>query len=152
MSKYIDSNNYEINNNCFEVDDLIADSISLLNQKGYKTLFSCSGHVRNPDLYAKYKYRKGEFKPNELFEYYVINENDEYIETLEPYSFTSCYVMFDKQYEFKILPKGFVLYPNNIIDRVIYFYENGTKRKTVDIQKEIENVNQILLNWVKELK
>ena len=31
--------------NSFEVDDLIAPAISLLNQKGYLTTFCCSGHV-----------------------------------------------------------------------------------------------------------
>lgn len=152
MSKYINYDNFEINNEYFEVDDLIAESISLLNKKGYKTLFSCSGHVKNPNLYEKYRYRKDEFEPMESSEYYIIKEDSEYIETLEPYSFTSCYIMFDKEYHFENLPDGFSLYENNVIDRIIYFYENKNKRKSDDIQKEIEHVNQILLNWIKELK
>lgn len=45
---YIRTDNYEIEQsptaNCFQVDDLIAPVISLLNRKGYKTAFCCSGH------------------------------------------------------------------------------------------------------------
>ena len=43
-NKYIDSKTFEINDDIFEVDEAIAESIVLLNKKGYKTLFCCSGH------------------------------------------------------------------------------------------------------------
>ena len=45
-NKYISTDNYEIieNPNFFEVDEEIAETISILNKKGYITLFSCAGH------------------------------------------------------------------------------------------------------------
>ena len=37
--KYIDSNTFEIVNNIIEVDEDIAETISILNKKGYYTKF-----------------------------------------------------------------------------------------------------------------
>ena len=45
MSKFIDINTFEIKDNYFEVDDNIAEAISLLNKKGYKTRNCCEGHL-----------------------------------------------------------------------------------------------------------
>lgn len=44
--KYIDKKTFEIidDSNYFEVDDNIANTISVLNKKGYKTKACCSGH------------------------------------------------------------------------------------------------------------
>ena len=50
---YINKNDFSIIKSCqdpriidnyFECDDLIAPAISLLNRKGYRTVFCCSGH------------------------------------------------------------------------------------------------------------
>ena len=45
---YISYDDYEISKdpveNGFEVDDLIAPAVSILNKKGYRTAFCCSGH------------------------------------------------------------------------------------------------------------
>ena len=45
---YIDKQNFNISvdkvDNSFECDDMIADTVSLLNRKGYTTKYSCSGH------------------------------------------------------------------------------------------------------------
>lgn len=46
--------------NKFEVDKDIAESISLLNKKGYYTRYSCSGHVKDPRMYEKYRVKKDE--------------------------------------------------------------------------------------------
>lgn len=53
MHKYINNNTYEIINNVFEVDDLMGETISILNKKGYHTLYCCSGHVKDHRLYEK---------------------------------------------------------------------------------------------------
>lgn len=49
---YIRSDTYEIEQSpssiCFAVDDLIAPAIAILNQKGYRTAFCCSGHADHP--------------------------------------------------------------------------------------------------------
>ena len=41
MSKYIDKTTFDIVENVFDVDDDIANSISILNKKGYYTQYSC---------------------------------------------------------------------------------------------------------------
>ena len=46
--------------NKFEVDKDIAESISLLNKKGYYTRYSCSGHVKDLRMYEKYRVKKDE--------------------------------------------------------------------------------------------
>ena len=47
---------------CFEVDELIVPIISVLNQKGYKTIYSCSGHYYRYDI--------------DEIEFYENNDND----------------------------------------------------------------------------
>lgn len=152
MSKCISNKTYDIIDDFFEVDDDISNSISLLNKKGYHTLFCCSGHLKDPRLYEKYRIEKESFDGEILNDAYVVYEDDKYIDILEPYTFTSCYVMFDKDYHFPDLPQGFKILDNNVIDRVIPFYENGIKRSYEDISKEIKEVNDILYNWVINLK
>ena len=49
--KYINSETFEIMNNIIEVDEAIAETISILNKKGYYTKYCCSGHVKDPRLY-----------------------------------------------------------------------------------------------------
>jgi hypothetical protein len=48
--KYISLKDYEVYDekpkdiDCFNVDDMITNTICILNKKGYTTLYSCSGH------------------------------------------------------------------------------------------------------------
>ena len=46
---YIDAKTFDIveNPSVFEVDNKIAEAISILNKKGYRTIFSCQGHNRS---------------------------------------------------------------------------------------------------------
>ena len=104
MHKYLNSNTFEIVNDIFEVDKLIAETISILNKKGYHTLYCCSGHVKDPRLYEKYHLHKDEL--NGIYDYHIINEEDDYVDVLIPYQDTVVYIMFDKKYDFK-LPKDF---------------------------------------------
>ena len=52
---FIDSKTYEIikDEQVIEVDDAIAETISVLNKKGYKTKYCCSGHVKDIFRYEK---------------------------------------------------------------------------------------------------
>jgi len=43
------------NKNLVNIDDLLIPSIILFNRKGYGTLFSCQGHLRNKNLYIWFK-------------------------------------------------------------------------------------------------
>ena len=47
--KYISNENFEIieNPTFFEVDEEIAETISILNKKGYKTRYCCAGHIED---------------------------------------------------------------------------------------------------------
>ena len=72
MHKYLNNNTFEIVNDIFEVDDLIGKTISILNKKGYHTLYCCSGHVKDPRLYEKYHLRKD--KLYGIYDYNIINE------------------------------------------------------------------------------
>lgn len=80
MHKYLNSNTFEIINNVFEVDDLMGETISILNRKGYHTLYCCSGHVKDPRLYEKYHLHKDEL--DSIYDYHIINEEDDYIDVL----------------------------------------------------------------------
>ena len=60
--KYINSKTFEIIDDVFEVDEDIAEAISILNKKGYYTKYCCSGHVKDPRLYESYPLEKVENK------------------------------------------------------------------------------------------
>ena len=149
MHKYINNNTYEIINNVFEVDDLMGETISILNKKGYHTLYCCSGHVKDYRLYEKYHLHKDEL--DGIYDYYIINEEDDYVDVLIPYQNTFLYIMFDKIYDFK-LPKDFRwVDEQTIYSYEISYYEDNKKRNSNDIQKEIESVNKELLYWTLSL-
>ena len=140
MHKYINNNTYEIINNVFEVDDLMGETISILNKKGYHTLYCCSGHVKDHRLYEKYHLHKDEL--DGIYDYHIINEEDDYVDVLIPYQNTFLYIMFDKIYDFK-LPKDFRwVDEQTIYSYEISYYEDNKKRNSNDIQKEIESVNK----------
>ena len=149
MHKYINNNTYEIINNVFEVDDLMGETISILNKKGYHTLYCCSGHVKDHRLYEKYHLHKDEL--DGIYDYHIINEEDDYVDVLIPYQNTFLYIMFDKIYDFK-LPKDFRwVDEQTIYSYEISYYEDNKKRNSNDIQKEIESVNNELLSWASSL-
>lgn len=149
MHKYINNNTYEIINNVFEVDDLMGETISILNKKGYHTLYCCSGHVKDHRLYEKYHLHKDEL--DGIYDYHIINEEDDYVDVLIPYQNTFLYIMFDKIYDFK-LPKDFRwVDEQTIYSYEISYYEDNKKRNSNDIQKEIESVNKELLYWTLSL-
>lgn len=142
-NKYIDKDTYEVVDNIFEVDEAIADTISILNKKGYYTLYSCSGHVKNPRIYEKYPLNS----VDDYYESYIVDEK--YV--LVPFSYTYIYILFDKHYHFNILPSKFHYDSKNIISQKIFYYEKGIKKKSANIQKEIDDANNELLEWAKKL-
>ncbi len=92
--------------NKFEVDKDIAESISLLNKKGYYTRYSCSGYVKDLRMYEKYRVKKDErFNDKDLG--YILKDDKDNYEILMPNRYTSIYLMFDKKYEFDNVPIGF---------------------------------------------
>lgn len=149
MHKYLNSNTFEIINNVFEVDDLIGETISILNRKGYHTLYCCSGHVKDHRLYEKYHLHKDEL--DGIYDYHIINEEDDYIDVLIPYQNTVVYIMFDKKYDFDLHKSFRWIDDKTIYSYEISYYEDNKKRNSNDIQKEIESVNNELLSWASSL-
>lgn len=154
--KYLDKNTYEIidSDNYILVDDDIAEAISILNKKGYHTLFSCSGHFDGRARVAISSIDKlDEIKK---CDYYTIGHvfKDSF-EFFFDYSFTGPYILFDQYYEFLTLPNN-LNYENDdgkgYIGKVISFYdENGIPRERNSIEKEVREVQKSLLDWAKEL-
>ena len=167
--KFIDSATYEIipDENIIEVDPDIAEAISLLNKKGYKTKACCSGHALNLDYYKQVcdlsLLDEEKIKKN-YPEYYIVDKTDKTFSLIAPKGATGIYVMFAECYHFDALPDGFVKEPvwddrlgdwskNNFdtIRKRIDYYENSVKRNPNDVQKEIEEYNNLLLEWVRKL-
>ena len=69
---YISEESFEIlenpGENSFEVDDLIAPAISMLNKRGYVTAWCCSGHAEHEErpIYAYISFWFGETPPEYL--------------------------------------------------------------------------------------
>jgi len=152
MHKYINKNTFEIIDDIFEVDEDIAETISVLNKKGYHTLYCCSGHNRDPRLYEKYHIKKTDDCNYNNVDSYVVDEKDDSYNLLKAYTYTGIYIMFDKDYKFSNLPNAFYKDDNNTIRSNKINYYNGNKRKNGnDIDKEIRNLNNDLLDWAKSL-
>lgn len=179
--KFIDTNTWEVidePNNLIHVDKDIAETIAILNKKGYKTKASCSGHpkIELTLLLNKREKLKNYFYPIEV----------EYIKELDKVLFYSLvekvdtYIMFEEVYHFDVLPKGFKYEHQKIENNIVYKNdkkigilksesienkENCTIRKyTKVLNKEkklydyktmctkLKKTNEELLKWAKELK
>lgn len=168
MSKYINKNTFEIINNpdFFEVDDEIAETVIILNKKGYKTNYSCAGHNKSGFLYTTQK-EPVEFLKEWLKKYgddvttNYLGKDSEYFYHKDEVTVTYTYISFEKKYEFEILPDGFesddtTKYFN--IGKMCYFYKNNdtknrTNRKTdYEIDEELNKAQKDLLVWAKKLK
>lgn len=54
--KYIDIKTFDIIDDVFEVDEYIAEAISILNKKGYYTKYCCSGHTFDDGRYITFTF------------------------------------------------------------------------------------------------
>ena len=106
---FINSKTFDIEPNVFACDKLIADSIKILNKKGYITNSSCEGHISftwheitNCDLSML------DIASNdERFIVLKVKENS--FDYLTRSELTSIYISFEQNYQFKDLPEGFNL-------------------------------------------
>ena len=153
--KYINKETFEIVDNIFEVDEDIAETISILNKKGYYTKYCCSGHVKDPRLYELYNVKNNEnFKFKKLGN--IINEEKNNYDIIMPYMYTSIYIMFHSNFDFNKLPQGFYKVNNDntedyVISKEIYYFNNGKRKDWKIIYQEIKDANDILLKWAKSL-
>jgi len=166
---FIDSESFEIipDSEIIEVDDDIAEAISILNKKGYKTEYCCSGHISANKYYSMIcdKCFLNEEKLKEDFiEYYICDVTDKRFKIIYPKTRTSIYIKFTKDYKFKNLPKGFEKVPIwdesqkefsktefDTIEHIIDYYQDNKVRDNKYVYNEIKDYNKLLLDWVKEL-
>lgn len=144
--KYIDKDTFEIVDNVFEVDEEIADIISMLNKKGYYTEYCCSGHIKDPRLYEMYTLDKDD---EDVKLGYIVEDSDK-LSVLLPQTFAGIYIKFKDKYEFDV-PSGFTKYDEYTIDKVIDFYIDGKKKSYSEIDKELNDAYNDLRKWVESL-
>lgn len=140
----------------FICDKPIANAVSLLNKKGYKTIASCSGHYK----IEYYEYLKEdisnleEYKNNNRIIIKEVRENNfDYWEEVDK---TYMYILFDKIYEFNDLPESFTIDNSRnktYLEHIINFYDENNKHRTIkDVTREIENKSKELEEWVNRLE
>ena len=152
---YIDKN-YNIIKDGFICDSKMANTICLLNKKGYHTKACCSGH--NERLSARIQ----ENVEIELLDstkedkhYHIFDLTNKDFKIFTPRLFAQIYIMFDQDYSFPSIPKDFS-YKNKTLEHIIFFYKDDVINEEnaltdEEINNEIEKKNEILDNWAKEL-
>ena len=174
--KYINTKTYEIIEDLdfFDVDEKIAETISILNKKGYKTLYSCQGHnYKNIyKLTAEINFLEEVKKePNCFIASIRENDFDYYCEA----EISSVYILFNGHYDFVELPEGFnyetaqeqkerdnslnlteemkkdFTYGDKISFTMLFFKEGNIRKTDEEVESEIDYLNSILLNWAKKL-
>lgn len=146
--KYIDKNTFEAIDNVFEVDEEIAEVISILNKKGYYTEYCCGGHIKDPRIYEMYRLDRND---EEVKLGYVVNEDGDKVNVLLPQTFAGIYIKFKDKIDY-LIPEGFNKYEEYIIDKVIDFYRDGIKKSFNEIDKELADAHNVLLEWAKSLE
>ena len=158
---YLDAKTYEIfqggcmeetSDQYFEVDDMIAPAIRILNRKGYKTEYCCAGHP---------------FPTLNLFEYLANKETDkedlmDYLSSIpdtkavscnsdgnilcvarSAAGFTSLYINFSIEIKIPFIPAGAELEEDNTL-RIEYEFENTDSFKQIC---ECMDLNRKIYNW-----
>lgn len=166
---FIDSKTYEIipDNKIIEVDDNIAETISVLNKKGYRTEYCCGGHINKYEYYSMTCdkcFMDEEKLKKDFIEYHIYDVSNERFKIIYSKTITSIYVKFSKDYKFDNLPKGFGKVPIlddskkdfsktefNIIEHIINYYQNSVLRDNKDVYNEIIEYNKLLLEWANNL-
>ena len=153
----------------FECDDLIAPAISLLNKKGYKTKFCCSGHPFDyiigsicetddefNDEYVIRKCSSNNPKVKEAFSDTNVDEYPFYVVT--KFAENVFYVYFEEEYNFTNLPDEFEIdspvIDGNKLHCIRYKFRYDEITNSTDTFKEITriyNINRKFYKWVKSL-
>ena len=151
----IHKESFDILNNCeegkeedyFEVDENIALIISMLNKKGYKTAFCCSGHAF-PNINEFRANNKEDFECLIFFDLQDIRYENGRYKAFDRDNAKYCYIMFAEDYSFPVLPEGFTYDENNKCIEKEYISESGT----YDLIQEIIDSMKKLYEWTKELE
>ena len=120
--------------NMVEIDEFIAPAIFLLNQKGYETSYSCSGHMYP---FLGYIYR------------HAGSDREEKVVSYET-DCTQCYIVFKEVYEFPIeLPEGFHFDSDH--ETTMIGKDHESEPGTMERMIEIVETMQELYYWAENL-
>ena len=166
LISFINKNTYEVVD---ELDDYIYCDydiryiISELNRKGYRTLFSCSGHLDVGLL--DYTHKEPIEELEDFLEeakvdssLHIIKKDDKYFYHKDEKTYTCTYISFDKVYDFNVLPKDFVV---EVVDnktniyKKIFFYKdskNTNRKSDQEILSELNQNYEDLKEWVRLLE
>lgn len=135
--------------NYFEVDDLIALTISLLNKKGYTTTFCCSGHPFYGVNFAYAKNKKSFEIIYGIMEISKAQNRDDEFTYAGKFKIKSnyCYISFVEPIHFENLPEGFVLDDKGTYLSKDFSNEIGTWECINEI---VDNMKQLYL-WALSL-
>jgi len=133
-------------NEYFEVDENIALVISMLNKKGYKTTFCCSGHAFDnmTEFYADDKEAFGCLLFSDLQD--IRYEGGRY-KAVDRGNAKYCYIAFEEDYNFPKPPEGFRYDKSNKTIEKEYISESYT----YDLIQEIVDNMKTLYEWTKGL-
>ena len=157
---YID--NYILADDYFECDDLIAPAISLLNKKGYKTEFCCSGHpfaVIDSCALAEYPSDEQKEKMNlmsinpskdskDIPDWVDKEEFPYFVSYLIPYPDCGFYVSFKEIYKFSDLPEDAYIDEDN---GGIYWRIEEKATNDFAMVTRIYEFNKAFYEWVEKL-
>lgn len=166
-TSFVNLNNFEVTDilkDFIPCDDEIAQTIAILNEKGYKTLYCCAGHNKNGYLRPTIKEAietlenfKKEYGNNKTI--HIIDIDDKYFYHKDDEIYTGTYICFDKNYHFSSLPLGFEITEEDEfgrinISKVCYFFideKKGIRRKDSEIDRELAQNHRNLYEWAKGL-
>lgn len=164
---YINLRNFEVTDKVDEYIDCdfeIAKIIALLNEKGYKTRYSCAGHNQNGFLektikepiscYDEFMKIYGDYKT-----IHITKIDDDYFYHKDDVVGTHTYILFDENYDFKSIPNGFCLElfeditgksSVSIHKRCDFFLDEkqGIRKEDEDIDNELADTWKSLYEWV----
>ena len=143
----------------FICDKPIAQVVALLNNKGYSTFASCSGHYRIEyyEYFDEPLENLNEFQRNERIIIKKIKDNSfDYWKEVDK---TLIYILFNDLYFFENVPLGFTVkindgldYPRTVIECYINYYdEKNEHRKMTDVLSEIDDKCEALKEWALKL-
>lgn len=171
MSKFIDMNTFDVVDNVFEVDDDIAETISILNKKGYRTTYCCSGHV-DPEISSfiyipkeHYEKMKGMLNNIVVFGEQIRNGREYYV-AFYGLNFPELYISFAEEYDFPTIPEGFDFDGERImkefsfeiepwkieVDGIVSKMNPGKLVSEEEAEAQIKRANLELLEWAKSLE
>lgn len=156
--KYINFQTKEIENSKtefnFEVDDLMAETISILNKKGYFTTACCSGHTEYNDWVTEMPKEEvdNEITKGTIKKEQIIKELDGSYKVGFTITGANIYIGFVNTRFLKTNPEiEGIFRTDTLISKALVLEENGKFKNKKEITKEIEEVNSQFLKWAKSL-